>query len=54
VEWPVVDRFVMRGDKAAERVTYFDALPLILQLLQSPSALLRWWRSGAARPWASR
>ena len=53
VEWPVVDRFVMRGNKASKRVSYFDALPLVLQLLKTPSAWLGWWRSGAARSWAS-
>lgn len=51
VEWPVVDRFFMRGDKAAKRVTYFDALPLLLRVLSTPAAWPRWWRSGAARPW---
>jgi len=53
LEWPVVDRFVMRGDRAAKRVTYFDALPLLLRLLGSPGAWGAWWRSGAARPWRS-
>ena len=50
VEWPVVDRFVLRGDKAEKRVTYFDALPLVIRLLKTPSAWPGWWRSGAARP----
>ena len=54
VEWPVVDRFLMRGDKAAKRVTYFDPLPLVLQILRTPSAWPGWWRSGAGRPWRSR
>ena len=53
VEWPVVDRFVMRGDKATRRVTYFDALPLVLRLLKTPSAWPGWWKSGAGRPWAT-
>jgi hypothetical protein len=52
LEWPVVDRFVMRGDKASKRVTYFDALPLVGRLLTSPSAWPAWWRSGAGRPWS--
>lgn len=52
VEWPVVDRFSMRGDKACKRVTYFDALPLVVRLLRTPSAWGGWWRSGAGRPWA--
>ena len=51
LEWPVVDRFVMRGDKAEKRVSYFDALPLLLAILKTPSAWASWWRSGAARPW---
>jgi hypothetical protein len=51
IEWPVVDRFVMRGDKAAKRVTYFDALPLVVRLLTTPSAWPGWWKSGAGRPW---
>jgi SnoaL-like domain len=54
VEWPVVDRFVLRGDKASRRVTYFDALPLLLAVLRAPGAWLGWWRSGAARPWGGR
>jgi len=53
VEWPVVDRFVLRGDKATKRVSYFDALPLVLQIVTSPSAWPGWWRSGAARPWGA-
>lgn len=52
VEWSAVDRFIMREGKATERVSYFDTLPLILQVLKTPSAWLGWWRSGAARPWA--
>jgi hypothetical protein len=51
LEWPVVDRFVLRGDKAEKRVTYFDAMPLVPELLRSPSAWPGWWRSGAGRPW---
>ena len=51
LEWPVVDRFVLRGDKAEKRVSYFDALPLLLRLLATPGGWLAWWRSGAARPW---
>jgi hypothetical protein len=54
LEWPVVDRFVMRGDKAVRRVTYFDSLPLLLRVLQAPSTWLSWWRSGASRPWRAR
>lgn len=51
LEWPVVDRFTLTGDKASRRVTYFDALPLMMRVLASPRAWPGWWRSGAARPW---
>ncbi len=51
-EWPVVDRFILRGDRAIERVTYFDSLPLVLRVLGSPAGWWSWWRSGTARPWA--
>lgn len=40
VEWPATDRFLMRGDKAAERVSYFDSLPLVIKLLKHPSIWL--------------
>lgn len=51
LEWPVVDLFTLQGEKAVRRVTYFDALPLLIQILKRPSAWPGWWRSGAARPW---
>ena len=50
--WPVVDRFTLRGDKAIERVSYFDSLPLVLRILRHPRAWRAWWRSGTARPWS--
>ena len=53
VEWPVIDRFLLRDGKAVERVTYFDPLPVLLKVLRHPSIWWRWWRSGAARPWRS-
>ena len=38
VAWPVVDRFTMCADnRAKERVSYFDPMPLILAGLRSPS-----------------
>ena len=45
IEWPVVDRFRLRGEKACERVSYFDPLPLIGRLVWHPAALwhaIRW------------
>lgn len=44
--------FVLHDGKAAKRVSYFDALPLVIQLLKIPGAWPGWWRSGAGRPWA--
>ena len=52
LEWPVVDRFTLRGDKASERVSYFDGLPLLVRVLRQPTSWWGWWRSGAARPWS--
>jgi len=51
LEWPVVDRFTLRGARACERVSYFDSLPLVGKVLGRPSSWWGWWRSGAARPW---
>jgi hypothetical protein len=40
-EWPVVDRFLLGpDDRASERVSYFDPLPLVLAGLRSPAG----WR----------
>ncbi len=47
VEWPAVDRFTLRGDKACERVSYFDALPLLGKLVRHPIAAWRATRGGA-------
>jgi ketosteroid isomerase-like protein len=51
IEWPVVDRFTLRGQKAVERVTYFDSLPLVGRVLATPATWPGWWRSGAGRFW---
>jgi ketosteroid isomerase-like protein len=51
LEWPVVDHFTLRGDRACARVSYFDSGPLLLRVLATPRSWPRWWRSGAARPW---
>jgi ketosteroid isomerase-like protein len=40
LSWPAVDRFLLRDGLAAERVSYFDALPLFLEILKRP----RGWR----------
>jgi len=40
-EWPVVDRFLLREDgMAVERISYFDALPLLAAAAARPSG----WR----------
>jgi ketosteroid isomerase-like protein len=36
LSWPAVDRFLLRDGLAAERVSYFDALPLFLKILMRP------------------
>lgn len=40
VSWPAVDRFVLRDGLAAERISYFDPLPLGIKLATNP----RGWR----------
>src|SRR5262249_7893460 len=49
IEWLAVDRFCLREGKAAKRVSYFDAFPLVLLLLKTPAAWRGLWRSRAAR-----
>lgn len=49
VEWPVVDRFLLRGDKAVERVSYFDSLPLLISGSQA-SVGLAWLVDNHAKP----
>jgi hypothetical protein len=51
VEWAAVDRFTLRGRLAIERVSYFNAVPLLLRVLSTPSSWPRAIRMGAARPW---
>jgi ketosteroid isomerase-like protein len=36
LSWPAVDRFLLRDGLAAERVNYFDALPLFVKILTRP------------------
>jgi limonene-1,2-epoxide hydrolase len=40
VSWPAVDRFLLRDGLAAERISYFDPMPLMLTVLKRP----RGWR----------
>lgn len=49
VEWPVLDRFVLRDGRALERVSYFDSAPLLRKVLVHPSSWWGWWKSGAGR-----
>jgi hypothetical protein len=50
ISWPGVDRFVLSGGRAIERVSYFDPLPLLGATLGRPAGWLAFWRSGI-RPW---
>ncbi|OZD79318.1 nuclear transport factor 2 family protein [Rhodococcus sp. 05-339-2] len=51
IEWPCVDRLLLRDGRAAERHAFFDPLPLVLPLIRHPSVWRSWWRSGGSRPW---
>ncbi|MCP9622738.1 nuclear transport factor 2 family protein [Nocardia otitidiscaviarum] len=51
LEWPNIDRFVLRDGKAVLRTNYFDPLPVLGKVLVHPSLWWRWWTSGVARPW---
>jgi ketosteroid isomerase-like protein len=46
VSWPAVDRFLLRDGLAAERVSYFDAMPLMLQMAMRPRGWKRLISSG--------
>jgi hypothetical protein len=46
VSWPAVDRFVLRGGFGAERISYFDPLPLMLTTLKRPRGWRRFLTSG--------
>ncbi|OSC40800.1 nuclear transport factor 2 family protein [Mycobacterium decipiens] len=50
VEWPVIDRFLLRDDKAVERVSYFDSFPLLIKVLKHPSTWLGWLTAIRGRP----
>jgi ketosteroid isomerase-like protein len=49
IEWPNVNRLLLRDGKGIERVTYFDALAVVPTLLRHPSIGWRWWRAGTNR-----
>jgi hypothetical protein len=46
VSWPAVDRFLLRDGLAAERISYFDPLPLMLTTLKRPRGWRRLLNSG--------
>jgi hypothetical protein len=53
IEWEAVDRFVLRDGLARERVSYFDSMPLAIEMALRP----RGWRqlaTGGFRPHVSR
>ena len=41
IEWPVVDRFVLKNGMGIERIGYFDPTPLLRAFLTRPTS---WWR----------
>lgn len=51
LRWSGVDRFVLADGRAVERVSYFDALPLLVAMLRHPSCWPAFLRSGMARTW---
>jgi ketosteroid isomerase-like protein len=53
IEWDAVDRFVLRDGLALERVSYFDSMPVAIEMALRP----RGWRqlvSASFRPHVSR
>jgi ketosteroid isomerase-like protein len=46
VSWPAVDRFLLRNGIAAERISYFDPLPLMLTTMKRPRGWRRLLTSG--------
>jgi ketosteroid isomerase-like protein len=46
LRWRAVDRFTLDGERARERVSYFDALSLTLAIATHPAGWSTWWRSG--------
>ncbi|OHV06684.1 nuclear transport factor 2 family protein [Mycobacterium talmoniae] len=48
IAWDAVDRFTFTGGRIAERVSYFDASPLVVKLLGRPRGWDRLARAGTA------
>jgi hypothetical protein len=46
LRWPAVDCFLLRGELAAERVSYFDSTPLFIRILTRPRGWARLVQSG--------
>jgi limonene-1,2-epoxide hydrolase len=46
VSWPAVDRFLLRDGLVAERISYFDPMPLFLTTLSRPRGWRRFVTSG--------
>ena len=46
VSWDAVDRFVLKQGLVAERVSYFDAIPLSLELASRPRGWRRLFTAG--------
>lgn len=51
IEWPVVDRFVLKDGMALERTTYYDASRLLRALFTRPKCWPRVLRAGLLNPW---
>jgi ketosteroid isomerase-like protein len=51
LRWSGIDRFIISGGRAIERVAYFDAVPLLVAVLRHPSCWPAFLRSGMARTW---
>jgi ketosteroid isomerase-like protein len=53
IEWDAVDRFVLRDGRALERVSYFDSMPIALEMALRPRG---WGRlvTGGFRPQVGR
>ena len=51
LRWSGVDRFLLDGGRAVERVAYFDAVPLLVAMLRHPACWTAFLRSGLARTW---